>query len=403
MAIEITVPRLGWSMEEAIFSSWLKAHGEMIRAGDLLFAIESDKATQDIESFDEGILHLPASTPQQGDTVLVGQVIAYLLAPGETAPDRGGGPGNEAEDASDQSGSPDVALHTLQGSGRSNETPHSTEPKQPSPTPTNSASPISTPRARRTARELGIDWTTLTGTGRDGRIREADIRAQAPNTLTSTRRLIGERMMASQQKTAPVTLHTTADATALVHHRTELKSSGATLIPSYNDMLAKLTVAALQAHPVINSRWEGENLITSRDIHLGMAVDTENGLLVPVLRDIAKLSLQEIATRFRDLTERARTKRLTPDELRGGTFTISSLGSFGIDAFTPIINFPECAILGVGRIVRQPVADGDAIILRDILTLSLTFDHRAFDGAPAARFLQTLTSLIEAPMRELVS
>ena len=210
-------------------------------------------------------------------------------------------------------------------------------------------------------------------------------------------------MMASQQKTAPVTLHTTADASALVRHRSELKSSGASVFPSYNDMLAKLTVAALQAHPVVNSRWEGENLINARDIHLGMAVDTENGLLVPVLRDIANLSLQEIATRFRDLTERARTKRLTPDELRGGTFTISSLGSFGIDAFTPIINFPECAILGVGRIVRQPVAEGDAIVLRDILTLSLTFDHRAFDGAPAARFLQALTRLIEAPLGTLDS
>ena len=385
MAIEITVPRLGWSMEEALFSSWLKAHGEMIRAGDLLFAIESDKATQDIESFDEGILHLPANTPQQGDTVVVGQVIAYLLSPGETAPIPGSGRGDETPVASVQSGSPDVALYVAPGRGRGNETP------------------VSTPRARRTARELGIDWTTLTGTGRDGRIREADVHAQAPNTLTSTRRLIGERMMASQQKTAPVTLHTTADASALVRHRSELKSSGASVFPSYNDMLAKLTVAALQAHPVVNSRWEGENLITSRDIHLGMAVDTENGLLVPVLRDIAKLSLQEIANRFRDLTERARTKRLTPDELRGGTFTISSLGSFGIDAFTPIINFPECAILGVGRIVRQPVAEGEAIVLRDILTLSLTFDHRAFDGAPAARFLQALTRLIEAPLGTLDS
>lgn len=381
MAIEITVPRLGWSMEEAIFSSWLKTHGEMIRSGDLLFAIESDKATQDIESFDEGILHLPANTPQQGDTVFVGQVIAHLLALGETAPD--------------------VTPPTPPSSGRGNEIPQSTQLKDNSLTPKIYLTPISTPRARRTARELGIDWTTLTGTGRDGRIREADIRAQAPNTLTSTRRLIGERMKHSQQKTAPVTLHTTADASALVRHRNEIKSSGAAQIPSYNDMLAKLTVAALQAHPVVNSRWEGENLIASRDIHLGLAVDTDNGLLVPVLRDIAKLSLQEITTRFRDLTERARTKRLTPDELRGGTFTISSLGSFGIDAFTPIINFPECAILGVGRIVRQPVADGDAIVLRDILTLSLTFDHRAFDGAPAARFLQALRRLIEAPLGTL--
>ena len=383
MAIEITVPRLGWSMEEALFSSWLKAPGEMIRAGDLLFAIESDKATQDIESFDEGILHLPASTPQQGETVLVGQVIAYLLAPGETAPN--------------------LTPPTPPDSGRGNETPQSTQPKEIPSTPTKSEIPVSTPRARRTAHELGIDWTNLTGTGRDGRIREADIRAQTTKTLSSTRRLIGERMMTSQQKTAPVTLHTTADASALVHHRNELKSTGAALIPSYNDMLAKLTAIALKTHPVVNSRWEGEHLRTSRDIHLGMAVDTDNGLLVPVLRDVSKFSLEEIATRFRDLTERARTKHLTPDELRGGTFTISSLGSFGIDAFTPIINFPECAILGVGRIVRQPVAVGDAIGLRDILTLSLTFDHRAFDGAPAARFLQTLSRLIESPLSGLGS
>ena len=382
MAIEITVPRLGWSMEEAIFSSWLKAHGERIRAGDLLFAIESDKATQDIESFDEGILHLPGNTPQTGDIVRVGQVIGHLLADGEEPPC--------VRDAAPKESEPLAPTEEFGcgGGGASGSV---------------SLGLVVTPRARRVAQELGVDVRNISGSGRDGRIREADVRAQAPTTLSSTRRLIGERMMASQQKTAPVTLHTTADASALVRHRNELKSNGTTLIPSYNDLLAKLTVAALQAHPVVNSRWEGENLITSREIHLGMAVDTENGLLVPVLRDAANLSLQEIATRFRELTERARSKRLTPDELRGGTFTISSLGSFGIDAFTPIINFPECAILGVGRIVRQPVANGDAIVLRDILTLSLTFDHRAFDGAPAARFLQTLSRFIESPMSELVS
>jgi pyruvate dehydrogenase E2 component (dihydrolipoamide acetyltransferase) len=258
--------------------------------------------------------------------------------------------------------------------------------------------PISTPRARRVARELGIDWLEVAGSGRGGRIREADIRAHSPAAMSLTRRTIAARMIASQQKTAPVTLHTTADASALVQLRAAFKADPASpVLPGYNDMMVKLTAKALEKHPALNSRWEGEHLRTLPDVHIGIAVDTEAGLLVPVIRDAAKLSLHDIAARSRELTLRARSARLTAEELRGGTFTITSLGSFGIDAFTPVINYPECAILGVGRIVRHPVAAGDAIVLRDVITLSLTFDHCAFDGAPAARFLQTLVQLIESP------
>ena len=138
-------------------------------------------------------------------------------------------------------------------------------------------------------------------------------------------------------------------------------------------------------------------IVASWAISIGIAVETEAGLLVPVIDDAASLSLPALAARSRDLIARARAKQLSPEGFRGGTFTVSSLGPFGIDAFTPVINYPECAILGTGRIMKQPVAVGNAIGLRDIITLSLTFDHRAFDGAPAARFLQTLTELIESP------
>jgi pyruvate dehydrogenase E2 component (dihydrolipoamide acetyltransferase) len=173
------------------------------------------------------------------------------------------------------------------------------------------------------------------------------------------------------------------------------------IVPTYNDILVKLVAASLQKHPVLNSRWEGETLRPCTVIHIGIAVDTEAGLLVPVIRDVTTLTLHEVALRSRNLIDRAHSKRLNADDLRGGTFTFTSLGAFGIDAFTPIINYPECAILGVGRILRQPVAVQDNIALRDIITLSLTFDHRALDGAPAARFLQSLTRFVESPLPAL--
>jgi len=313
-------------------------------------------------------------------------VLGYLLAEGESAPEQR------------STGSQPVRPAAILAAGSATDSQRQGLP----PAAQLSKLCYSTPRARRVARELGVDWTTVEGSGRDGRIREADIRKAAttvpPGAMSPTRRVIAERMVASRQATAPVTLHTTADATALVRLRAEFKSAAAgAAVPGYNDMLVKLTAAALLAHPVLNSRWDGDHLRTSPDIHIGIAVDTEIGLLVPVIRDVARLPLRDVAARSRDLTERARAAKLTGDELHGGTFTITSLGAFGIDAFTPIINYPECAILGVGRILRQPVAVGDTIALRDILTLSLTFDHRAFDGAPAARFLQTLVRLIETP------
>jgi len=389
MPIRITVPRLGWSMDEGTFSEWLKRDGEPVLAGDLLFALDSDKVTQEVESLDSGVLHIPADAPKQGDKVTVGQLLGYLLAAGESIP---------IADSLAAVPVPPVKLSS----------PPVIVPVSASSPQASADTLISSPRARRVASELGVDWVGVPGTGRGGRIREVDIRnaaaAHKPMSLSSTRRMIGERMLASRQKTAAVTLHTTADATSLVRLRNELKTAASTaegIIPTYNDMLVKLVAASLQKHPVLNSRWEGENLRACSAIHIGIAVDTETGLLAPVIRDVGTLTLREVALRSRNLIERARSRRLSGDELRGATFTITTLGSFGIDAFTPIINYPECAILGVGRILRQPVAVGETMALRDIITLSLTFDHRALDGAPAARFLQTLTRFVESPLAAL--
>jgi pyruvate dehydrogenase E2 component (dihydrolipoamide acetyltransferase) len=210
-------------------------------------------------------------------------------------------------------------------------------------------------------------------------------------------------MLASHHSTAPVTLTTTADAVNLVNLRNQFKAAGGDNVPSYTDFLVKLTAVALAKHPLLNARWEGEQIVTPPDIHIGIAVDTDAGLLVPVVRDVPVLGLRQLSARTRDLATRARARQLVADELRGGTFTLTNLGAFDIDAFTPIINYPQCAILGIGRIERRPVVVGEQVVARDQVTLSLTFDHRIVDGAPAARFLQTLRSLIENPGPALMS
>jgi pyruvate dehydrogenase E2 component (dihydrolipoamide acetyltransferase) len=377
MAIPITVPRLGWNMEQGVFVGWLKADRAPVRAGEALFTLESDKATEDIECLDNGVLHVPANGPRAGETVAVGAVIGFILQPSEPIPD-----GGKSFTSPLQSQPKVVAASTPPSAG-----------KVPA-----RQRPASSPRARRAAANLGIDWKAATGTGRTGRIRERDVLGMAAKSgapANSTRRIIAERMLASHRSTAPVTLITTVQATNLVNLRDRLKASACEPVPSYTDMIVLLSAHALAQHPVLNSRWEDDRIVTPDGIHIGIAVDTEFGLVVPVVRDVPSLNLTPLARQTRDLIERARQHKLSLAEMQGGTFTVTSLGSIGIDAFTPIINPPECAALGVGRIRRCPVVLDDQIVIRDQMTLSLTFDHRITDGAPGARFLQTLNNLIE--------
>jgi pyruvate dehydrogenase E2 component (dihydrolipoamide acetyltransferase) len=257
-----------------------------------------------------------------------------------------------------------------------------------------------TPRARRLAANLGVDASQLRGTGRNGRVRERDVAAVAHEkpqaALSATRRAIAARMTESRRTTAPVTLTSVIDATNLVALRERLKAEGEA-VPSYTDFLVKLTAVALQQHPLLASHWTDSGIVPPASFDIGFAVDTDTGLLVPVVRDVPALSVREVAARSRELIERARKGELAAREMQGGCFTITNLGAFGIDAFTPIINPPECAVLGVGRVARQPVMDGDRVVGREMVTLSLTFDHRIVDGAPAARFLQTLAGYVENP------
>jgi pyruvate dehydrogenase E2 component (dihydrolipoamide acetyltransferase) len=426
--IEITVPRLGWSMDEGSFSEWLKRDGEWVEKGDMLFVLESDKAAQEIESFDAGVLRIGPTAPKPGETVRVGQVIGYLYAR------------DESQDL--------PAADTLQPAST---LPTGPEPASPSPAPapvstpfnlrettlvrpdekaaasssSRTGQPFATPRARRAASEQGVDWRTLAGTGRRGRIRERDVlaaRASGPAAperrqervaqsagdtfiaISATRRAIAERMVASMRATAPVTLTARASAANLVNLRSQFKAAAAgETVPGVTDIILKLAAIALRRHAEINSRWQDDKIVHLDEINIGLAVDTDAGLLVPVIRGADKLCLREIAAQARGLIEKARLRRLSADELRGGTFTISNLGAYGIDAFTPIINPPETAILGVGSIRREAIVlDDDRIVPGETLTLSLTFDHRAVDGAPAARFLQTLSNLIENPAAWLV-
>jgi pyruvate dehydrogenase E2 component (dihydrolipoamide acetyltransferase) len=248
-----------------------------------------------------------------------------------------------------------------------------------------------------------VDWTKLQGSGRNGRIREKDVRAAAQTQgtgkivpLSFVRRAGVERLVKSVQSTVPVTLTTTADVTDLLKLRQQFKHT-LDPPPSLTDILVKLTALALQQHPLLAARWAQDHLVLPDAIHIGIAVDTDAGLLVPVVHEAALSSLRQIAARSRELIARVRAGKLTTKDLQGGVFTVTNLGMFGIDAFTPIINYPECAILGIGCIRRVAVFADDKPVAREQITLSLTFDHRIVDGAPAARFLRTLTNAIENP------
>lgn len=422
MAVEIVLPRLGWTMEEGTLVEWLKKDGDQVQAGEVIFTVESDKAVNEVESFDAGVLRIPPDSPAPGATVPVGTLLAYILLPGEALP-----AGRVASAAA----------------------PTAAAAPAPAPAASRRGGPAISPRARRLALQLGVDWSQLRGSGQSGRIAERDIQAAAraprvspvarrmaqeagvdlsalaaakPGTrlqrqdveaalvapptagaaqpLSSLRRIIAQRMGESSRTTAAVTLFAEADATELVELRQRFKEALAARqqqVPSYNDLFLKLTAVALSEHPQLNASWQGDTIQTHTQIDLGMAVDTEAGLLVPVLRQVDRLSLQELAAQSEALAEGARTRRLKPDQLQGATFTVTNLGMYNIDAFTPIIDLPQCAILGIGRIALRPAVHQGQVVPRHQVVLSLTFDHRVVDGGPAARFLDAVRQYTEQP------
>lgn len=398
MAKEIRLPRLGWSMEEGRFVGWLQPEGSSVRPGEPLFAVESDKATQEVEAIDGGLLKVAPGAPGEGDMVQVGRLLGWLLDEGETAPTTADA--GAVASSSVAQPTPEVAVTAKcaregAAEGRSQ-----------------GASRPASPRARRAAREHGVDLATLAPSGSSGRIRERDVLAAAAATqearrpgrrkvpMPPLRRAIAARLERGRQGVIPVTITRRCDATALRQLRQRLKDAApdGAVVPTLNDLLLKLTTEALHRHPMLAAVWGDDGLWMPESLDLGIAVDTDAGLLVPVVRDVRGWTLQEVAVVSRRLIESARSGRLAAADMQGGCFTVTNLGGLGVDTFTPVINPPESAILGVGAITRQPVVLEDgSFAARDVLPLSLTFDHRVNDGADAARFLQTLCGLIEDP------
>ena len=440
MAQEIIIPRLGWSMEEGTFVAWLKSEGDFVKRGDALFELEGEKATQEIEAVDEGVLRIPITGPKPGSMHKVGAVIGYLVAANDSIPAFANPLPQVNVEAINEAdsivASPSVRqlarkvgvqLSQVKATGPRGRILQEDVHQAKSILSENAQEPVisdvskmlsqqvASPRARRLASSLGIDWKLLIGSGAGGRIRECDVKAASTNLtspittagkaqripISKKRKLIAQRLVASRQLTVPVTLTTKADATNLVNLRNQFKSTNGTHpIPSFQDIITKLVAEVLKEHMFLAGRWDEDVIVlpAHHELHIGMAVDTEDGLLVPVIRNVAGLNLRDVAVQSKSLVQQAREGKITAAQMQGGVFTITNLGAFGIDSFTPVINYPEAAILGLGAIRKEPVFLDDGKVVAQLqLALSLTFDHRIVDGAPAARFLQALVSAIVNP------
>lgn len=407
MATEVRMPQLGLTMEEGTISKWLKQEGDKVNVGDVLVEITTDKLSNEIESEAEGVLLKIVA--QEGEDIPVKGLIAIIGEEGEKI------------DLSEDS-APEETEEVKE------ETPEKSEvPKESSAAKTGriKASPL----AKKTAIDLGISLDGLTGSGPGGRIRQKDVleadenrkskmatqkaesfqkpaeisAVQVENSdivtpLTNMRKVIGSRMQANKQVAPHVTLTTEVNVDKTVELRSKLNAKNTDVRFSYTDILVKMTAAALRKYPIMNSSITEDSFIIHDKINIGVAVALDEGLIVPVVRDADRKGLKAITAETKDLIAKARANTLLPDEMSGATFTISNLGGYDINGFTPIINLPESAILGVGKIERKPVVnENDEIVPASLMVLSLSFDHRVVDGATAAEFLKNLKGYLEDP------
>ena len=413
----ITMPRLSDTMEEGTISSWLKNVGDRVKEGEILAEIETDKATMEFESFYDGILsHIAVN---EGETVKVDELIAIISENEIDVPKALESYGNESssipvEESNDsfELNEDDIEINTTNTSLDLNERIK--------------ASPL----AKKIAKEKNIDLSKVTGTGENGRIIKNDLSDLSPVEETS------EQQIQTEDNQLPKVVDVIKEETTIVQNSTMRKAIAKNLskskftaphyylsvefnmdnaiafreqynsIPdtkiSFNDIVVKACAVALKNHPQVNSQWNDEKIILNNNVHIGVAVGIEDGLVVPVIKNADKESLHSINSKVRDYAVRAKSKKLRPDEIEGSTFTISNLGMFGITEFTSIINQPNSAILSVGAIVKKPVVVNDKIVVSNTMKLTLACDHRSVDGVTGSLFLQTLKGYIENPVTILV-
>jgi pyruvate dehydrogenase E2 component (dihydrolipoyllysine-residue acetyltransferase) len=409
MATELKLPRLGQGMESGTVVRWLKQEGDRVEKGEPLYEVDTEKVTQEVEADASGVL-LKISV-EEGE-VPVGQTVAVIGEEGEDVPDAE----PEVDEEPQEEGSRAPARDEERQRGREAEAAVETAPVEAQPQSSTTDGRVkASPLARRIARERGIDLAQLRGTGPEGRIVAEDVeRADAapkpavaptavagePETeqLTSTRKTIARRLTKAWE--APVfQISMSADMTRAQELRerlVELMREGETK-PTVSDLITKASAAALLRHPQVNAHYENETLTRFPTANVGMAVATDRGLLVPVIRSAERLTLAEIAAARADLVERSRSGKLQQTDLEDGTFTVSNLGMYGIEHFVAVLNPPQVAILAVGAIEEKPVVvDGDFDV-KPMMSLTLTADHRALDGSVAAEFLGTVRSFLEEP------
>jgi pyruvate dehydrogenase E2 component (dihydrolipoamide acetyltransferase) len=395
MAAEVVMPALGLAQETGRLLRWLRAEGEAVAQGEPLMEIETDKAVVVVEAPAGGTL--AAVRAAEGDEVPVGQVIAVILEPGERpqaaapAPAKGGAPGPRAAGAA--APPPPHAGPAAVG---------------PPPAPARVAA---SPKARRLARERGVDLARLAAGLAGGPVLAADVEAAlaagsatgpGPGegetlALTAAERLMAELTLRSWTGAPHFHLAREVDAARLAAWRGRAEQRLGLRV-TYTDLLLRLVAAALREHPRLNASWRDGAVALRREVNLGLAVATEQGLVVPVIHHADRLGLREIAQRRAEAVARAQAGRLTPEDVAGGTFTVSNLGMLGVDAFQAVIGRDQCALLAVGRIAPRVLAVGGRPAVRPTAILTLACDHRVVDGARAARFLATLADLVEEPL-----
>ena len=412
---DITMPKLSDTMTEGTLIHWKKKQGEAVTMGEIIAEVETDKATMEMEAFEDGVL--TELYVEEGDKVAVGSRIARI-----------------GDGAGPVSGSSDVIPP-----------PKAEEPvqapvdiKPASPVVANSGRVKASPLARKVAVSMGVDLTGVTGTGPGGRIVRKDVvatgakaapapppvavsTAGAPTTakkiapaakplesnteqrlpLTSMRKVIADRLLASKTQIPHFYLHIEVDAGPLMKLRAEVNTLGEQVGNkiSVNDFVLKAVACAFAEVPKVNASFAGDAIVEFGSLHLAVAVAIDDGLVTPVIRDAQRKSLREISLEVKDLAARARGRKLKPDEFQGGTFTVSNLGSYGIDRFDAIINPPQAAILSVGGVVKKPVVNNAGeVVAGQRMDLGLSCDHRVVDGALGAQFLAAMRKFIEQPL-----
>ena len=445
MLQEVLLPRLGQTVEAAIVEDWKVKEGDVVKKGDILLEITTDKATLEVESFVQGTVLKIYASP--GDEVPVEAVIAYVGDPdSDKAPDAPPTPVTVEPAAA---AAPQAAQAAPAAPAQAAPAPAAAAPAPVAPTRPGRL--LISPRAKKLAESEKVTPLAIKGTGPDSRIVEADVVAYAANVaelkvtptakeiayqrgvdllsigtggritkedvesarplpapsgtggqiveMTAARRIIGERMSFSKREAPHFYLQMDIDMTESVAMREEMKAAGTKL--SFNDFIIKAIAIGFDAVPMMNASWAGGNVAMYTTVDVALAVSIDDGLMVPVARGVERQSIPEIAAQTGELIQKARGKRLTPDEYEGGTITVSNLGMFGVTNFLPIINPGQASILGVGKIEDKPVVIDGEIIVRKMMAVTLAIDHRITDGATAAAFMQVMRDALEAPHESL--